>query len=221
MPVYEEPKKKWGWPHYLAIGCGGCLFLAIVCPFLFGLLGFFFYSSKMGSPASHRAGSYHYGSWPQCATATIALPGSYGTLTYRHSLPQGAGSAYDGSRGLKIASPGGAKQEWPLPYSHLSQVKVGVYWHPVNAGKGPFVRFLDASGESVLDLGRREVGSVSRSGGRIYSADYEYNNMMFSTGGKPPADLTGALSSGNSTYLGSIVLSGKKLVFVPAAGKRP
>lgn len=246
MPVYESEKKGWGWPAYVAIGCGGCLFLLLIVPFVGGLVAALFMGRTMNTAMQQamnptpikRTGPYRWGYWSQASSVAITLPDG-SRLTYGHGLIDPK-STVKGERAIKIVTAGGHSQEWPLAYSQQTAVKVGVYWHPASGGQGPFVRFSDATGESVLDLQRREVGSVGRSAGRMYMSDYAYDNTSFkqsgpstttvngktittfqSASGTPALDVTAALSSANCTYLGSIVRKGSKLVFVHAPGKRP
>ena len=246
MPVYEAEKKGWGWPAYVAVGCGGCLVLLLVVPFVGGLVAMLFMGRTMHTAVQQaanptpikRTGPYDYGYWSESATVAISLPGGNGQLTYGHYLLDPKLST-GGQRGLRLSVSGG-RQEWPLQYSPQSSVKVGTYWHPAKGGKGPFVRFCDATGESALDLQRREVGSVGRSAGHAYLCNYAYDNTSFqssgpmtatvngktittfkSANGTPAPDVTAALSSSNCKYLGSIVRKGNKLVFVPATGKKP
>jgi hypothetical protein len=242
MPVYEQPKRTWGWFHYLLAGCGGCVVLAIVACFAAGFIGYFYVSKHPNLYAPNGPGSYHFRYWSQSATASLVLPEGYGTLTYGHLLLNtgGSQSARGGERALILLTNAGMPQEWPLPYSRQVAVKVDVNWHPQKGGRGPFLGLSDVTRESVLDLQRRKVGEVRRSGGKVYMADYMYNNHGFmvrsrngraaggtpartshSAGGKPTNDLTLVLSPSNCTQLGSIVRSGNRLVFVPVSGKRP
>ncbi len=241
MPVYEEPK-GWGWVHYVALGCGGCLVLVLIVfvggSLFVGHMVSKTFSSGMAPPK--RTGPYHWGNWSSAASVSIPLPNGHGTLTYGHELIDPS-LHYGGGRGLRLVGPKGTTQEWPLQYSDQTAVRVGVYWHPAKNGQGPFVRFQDATGESVLDLGRREVGSVGRAAGKAYMSDYAYDDTSFSPGGgttetdasgkttttfesadgTPATDVTSALSPGNCTYLGSIIRSGNKLIFkaAPSGGK--
>lgn len=234
MPVYEPEKKGCGWAGYLAAGCGGCLLLAVIA-----VVGMGLYVrhavSRVLKPTVKRTGSYHYHSWSSSPQVSFALPDG-STLSYAHYLPgmQAVQVPGEGERALRWLPRTGKSQEWPLPYSQQMSVRVGVYWHSAKNGQGPFVRFFDATTNSVLDLRRREVGSVERPGAKSYMADYAYDDYSFTSGfqwsssgsppmsanGKPAIDITRVVKPSNCTYLGSIIRKGNALVFVPAS-RRP
>lgn len=242
MPVYEPERKGWGWPAYLAIGCGGCVVLVILVLVGSTVLGIFVARRAMNQAMNPvpitRTKPYDWGYWSQAPNVVVALPDG-SRLTYAHGLIHTSAmqQPVDGQRGIKIAA-GGRSQEWPLLYSPVAAVKVGVYWHPSRGGQGPVIRFLDATGESALDLQRREAGDIGRSGGRAYLAYYAYDDTTFcgsssestTTNGKattkyfsadltPARDVTAVLTSQNCRYLGSIVRKGNKLIFVPAPSR--
>lgn len=222
-------------PFYLAVGCGLSLLLLVL-----GIFGLRWYIGSILNRALNPApvkfaGTYTFG-YPASPCVSLLLPDNATKLTYMHFLVSPKNSqAGEGERALRIVS-AGKSREWPLPYSHLAKVRVGLYWYPATAGKGPCLLLYDATGESVLDLGRGRVGMLRRVHGKSLVADYEYNNQVFeypavelsgsdvtkftSISGKPATDLTSVITPTNCRYLGSIVQYGKMLRFVRTSGVR-
>jgi len=226
LPVYEYERKGWAWWQYVAVGCGGCALLGVIGSFAIGLFFTYTVRKAMTSPPPKSA-PYHYNYWSQTATAKIALPGTYGTLVYGQRKPGAKGPAYLGRQGVvKVVQPNGGAREWPLMVS--GGAKVEVYWHPAMSGMGPFVRLYDMGNESLLDLGRGEVGAAIRSGPTVMMMDTPYPGGKASGGSggfssppgmRAPIDVTAALAAGNCTHLGAIVHSGGKPKYVPSGAK--
>lgn len=235
----EEHKRELPWLGYIALGCGILILIAIIA--LVGLVLMIggqvsrVLTSTLNPQPIRRTAPYRFGYSSQAARVSIHLPDSHGTLTYMNCVivpnPKSSGG---GERGLRLTKGNRLIQEWPLVYSCVPLVRVSVYWYPRANGHGPFVRLYDATGESILDLGRSEVGEIYRVNGHIYLGDYQYSDTEFSSGigteddssgkvlrvlgadGKPARDVTSALDSRRARYLGTIVGSGYKLIFRPS-----
>lgn len=234
-------QKGWNWLPILGIGCGAILLLClIVVVVLFLWIRSTFhavFNQTFSSTPPVRTKPYDYGYQAEAAKTTIVLPDGIGTLTYMHMLMQ-KGIMYGGKRAISIRFTKGKTQQWPLIYSSLMDVRVGMYWYSAKNGEGPFLCFYDATGELVLDIERREIGEIVRKNGKTFLGYYGYNDTEFSSGvecsydakgnvigvrganGKPARDVTSALSNSNRVYLGTIVRVGNKLVFHPAKGSR-
>jgi hypothetical protein len=190
----------------------------------------------MNPPPIKSSGHYSFGYSASAANVSIKLPDKTREISYIHYLisPKNDHGG-EGERCLRVVS-SGKTREWPLPYSHMRDVRIGVYWYSAKAGKGPYLRVSDATGQSVLDLGRGEVGMYSRIRGHAFMADYLYNEGDFqgatvsttssgnspvyttieSANGKPAIDVTSTCKPDNCRYLGSIIQIGNNLKFVPA-----
>lgn len=233
MSIYDQSEQRpLRWPFYLATGCGICIFLVVI-----GVFALRWWVQKqlaymMNPPPIKSSGHYTFGYSASAANVSVKLPDKKGQVTYIHYLISPKNDqAGEGERCLRVVS-SGKTREWPLPYSHMRDVRVGVYWHSAKAGNGPYLRVSDVIGQSVLDLGRGEVGMYSRIRGHAFIADYLYNEGQFqgpsmwsdSTGvtsiesanGKPAIDVTSAFKPDNCRYLGSIIQIGNNLKFVPA-----
>lgn len=236
MPVIEPPKRKTAWPQIIGFTCGGCAVLAVIV----GIVGYFWVSRQVSSfvnqlanptpPSMKDAASFKFMYNGKAATCSLRLPDGYGDLTYSHLL---SGTFYCwGERAVKVTRKTGKSREWPLPYSPLTKVKVGVYWYAEKNGEGPFLRFYDATGSSILDLKTGKIGRLEQNGGNYYFSYYAYNDGNFySSGlavttddkgrvisvedekGNPAPKASAAISSNNCTYLGSIIRKGCSLVF--------
>lgn len=232
MPVYEEPRSGGKWWKILLAGCAG-ITVIIVCVIV--LVTIYISRSVSGMmsssapPPKSSASLYKVPSDPKPAKCSFMLPSGFNKITYYHTLPN---PVYWGERGIRITYSAGMSHDWPLPYSHLRNVKIGVYWYEAKNGLGPFIRFYDASGNSVLDLGNNEIGDICKFRGSYVFARYAYSLGEFSGGcgittdssgkvlsvtdpyGNPARNVSAAINPANCTYLGSIVLKGNKLVFV-------
>ncbi|MCE5199381.1 MAG: hypothetical protein ABFD54_04855 [Armatimonadota bacterium] len=235
MPVVERRKSPI-WPIYLAGGCIAVLVLATIAVVsVFLMIRSSMHNAMQSMLNPHpivRMQPYSFGYSSNSASTKVQLPGGFGTLTYMHCLldPKSKMPG-SGQRAIKLVFSNGSTQQWPLMYSSQVNVKVSVYWYAGANGKGPFVKFYDATGESALDLQRCEIGSIDCSGKRIYMSDYGYNDTEFRTGshewstgkpvkyfsasGKPATDVTLVMTPNNCTCLGTIFRHGNKLVFTP------
>jgi hypothetical protein len=74
----------------------------------------------------------------------------------------------------------GAEVE-PLPYN-LGDKGIDVYWHEAIAKEGPFVRLCDASGEYLVDLGRKTTGLMARHKGVTFVSELRPGDNMVSWG---------------------------------------
>lgn len=234
MSDIDQQKRHPRWPIYLLSGCGVLVILgiiAVVCVLLTIRTGFIRITDEMLNPKPIvRTAPYHFGYEDQAAKVSIKLPNDYGTIVYEHDLID-TREMCGGQRAVLLRCNNSIKQEWPLPYYSLGNVKVGVYWYPATSNQGPILRFYDASGESALDFGQNEVGQIARSGGKAFLCYYAYNNTEFSSSmskqaasggsmkyysadGSPANDITSVSAPSNCIYLGSIIRKGNKLVFV-------
>lgn len=233
MPVCEPKNDGPKWPMYVGIGCAGALLL-----FVIAIVGLFFWiratvrgpvKTLMSNAPVKRTKPYAFGYNGTAAKVTLRLPDG-SLLTYMQEIGP-AGSHYGGQRALRLVFGKGAKQEWPLVQCDPAMGKVGVYWHPAKQGQGPFVRLYDDTGESLLDLKRREVGELFKDYRTYFMSDHAYNDHEFRSGygyskgpkteyfsasGKPAINVTPVLSPLNCRYLGSVVRKGNGLIFVPS-----
>lgn len=231
MPVYEEPKSSGKWWKILLAGCAG-ITVIIVCVIVLATIYISRSISGMmsSSPPQPKSSTslYEVPSDINTATCSFVLPSGFNKLTYYHILPN---PLLWGDRGIRMTYSAGMSQDWPLPYNHLKNVRVGVYWYEAKNGLGPFIRFYDASGSYVLDLRTREVGDLKIFKGSFMFVKYTYSNTEFTSGigystdssgkliitdsyGNPARNVSSAINPANCTYLGSIVMKGNKLVFV-------
>lgn len=203
----------------LVWGCVGSIVIVLGAYIAFAVWVNRTIATLMSSPSTPpvRTKPYAFGYGSECAHVEIQLPDGYGTITYMHGLfEKGPEYPHFGARALHLAMKEGKTQKWPLLYSPLDDVRVGFYWYPEKTGLGPFLRLYDATGEALLDLKRKEIGEMSRTGASIQMYDYAYDDYSFMKGAIPPVDVTSAVCPGNCKYLGSVIRHEDKLVFMPA-----
>lgn len=235
MPVYEPGKKGWGWPAYLAVGCGGCAVLVII--FLVGstMVGLYFAKKTMNQMMS--------GSMQGTSRISVGLPDGNGKLTYWFNPLNSSGrtTSSGGIQGMGLTPPHGKPQQWILPFRQHNVAKLDVSWYAAKKGHGPLVRLKDNEDEVLLDVQRHKAGLITRAKGRAYvtnlspgtsdmfsppgssmiSTSDQTGDAPKSADGTPAKDVTALLSPTNCQHLGIIVCKGNKLVFVPASGKKP
>jgi hypothetical protein len=231
MPVIDAADRRGkGWPFYVALGCGGCLVMTVLLFVGMGLFMRYMISRTLGTPTSppKSVSAYRFHDRKSATTCVVPLPD--GTqIRYMQILP-GA------HRAVEMVWRGHGKVERPLVYYPNKNVRVGLYWYPQKNGLGPYVRTQDADGEHVIDPRLGLTRRLLRKHGFVFAgalaqdaAGYSYSSSSFLgrptkvTGvtleGQPAPDMTATFGSDKGIYIGSIVQSGKKLVFVPAKGR--
>jgi hypothetical protein len=186
-----------------------------------------------------RTKPYSFKSKYRAAKVSIGLPDGQGKLIYMHYLNMRGHIVFSSERAIEIVPTKGVTQEWPLADNNLPNTRVGLYWYPAKNGKGPLLGFYDAGGKSFLDFQKREVGEILQVNSRTYLGYYAYNDLEFRSGisqlydpsakimrvvganDQLATDVTTLVAGSKRTYLGSIVLSGNKLVFVSGKTKTP
>ncbi len=233
MPVYEPQKTSWKWWQILAASCGGII-LILACTIIIGSIYLTRQISRhvsgimSGTPPKKNSTPYTISSGSGFSECSLILPSGFNKLTYYYSLPNPYGKW--GERSIKITDKSGKSQEWPLPQCKIKNLKVGIYWYEAKNGVGPFIRFYDPGESAVLDLKKREVGGLFKIKSSYVVADYAYNDTSFywctritdSSGnlsitdahGNPARNVSSVINSANSTYLGTIVIYGNKLVLI-------
>lgn len=235
----EQCNRGCGWPVYVAVGFG---VIVLICVFSFVLI-----ARNIGDQMAKqmkvclnptpvvatRPYSFRYET--SAAKTAIVLPNGQGRLFYMQSLDSNSSPC---NRAIKLVSSKGNHREWPLPSANLPDINVKVYWYPAKNGDGPFLSFQDESAHSFLDFQKHDIGDICSLDGQTFIGYYGYNDKTFVSGvmcqsvvgsktvqacvasGKPGRDVTAFMAVSRKIYLGSIVSSGKKIVFVPAKNKQ-
>lgn len=235
----SRDERGWSWSSCFGIGCASVL-LGIL------IIGAVVVSSvrreiaKMFNPSPIvRVKPYHFQCESTAMKVSLVLPDQYGTLVYMADLTTDLGPDASKERAIMLITSTGKTTEWPLPGFNARNTRVGLYWYSAASGYGPFLEFYDKEGRSFLDLKTQEVGEMLFENHQAFFSYYTYNDNSFSSGmsyesdngrltkvtgadGKPARDLTAVFAASKKTYLGSIILSGRKMVFHPVkTAKKP
>jgi hypothetical protein len=237
MPVVDNTDhKKRNWPLIIGGGCCGCLVLAVaiyavvvmivLAPAVREIYADIGNSSPSPAP-SGTVSAYRFSGRANAATCVVPLPHSSNALQYMHVLGTGK-TPGAGERAVRLMSSGRTFKERPLLYYPSAKIRVGLYYRAGKAGNPSYVRLYDGTGESAIDLNSGNTICLTRSRGHVYSNDcadwidssnYNSNYRTTTPSSHPAGDVTATFGKDKGQYIGSIVQSGKKLVFVPAKGK--
>lgn len=238
MPYEDNNRKYPKWLPYTGAGCGvGCLTVAVIVWFVIIMpmrTAVNSIKAQMNTPTHPIvSGTYKFSYTTGASSCKVNLPDGAGSITYLHVLHDGSGSIYgDGQRAIRYTANGMKTVECPLQYFQPVNVRVGCYWYPKKNGHGPFLRFYDSCGESVLDIDRGVTRDIIKVENQLFAGDYaadssssEYSidktkSPPVVTGmiinGVPADDVTKQFGADKGIYIGSIVRKGNLLKFEPA-----
>lgn len=163
--------------------------------------------------------------WKPCLAHTLS-DGTMISVAFRQAHPFLA--EYD--RKVIVAPPTGPSVELAMPMNVGGRTKMNVYFYPQEDGAGPFIRFQDQWGETLLDLPRRVLRMMLRIEGIAYAGDLrgdasagwsilEGGEPSVRIGGRPAERLTGRLAAPGQ-YLGRLDGTKGPVVFIAASAEK-
>jgi len=159
--------------------------------------------------------------WVECA---IPLPDPSYRLVFLERRIHPMLAEYDYM--VRFRSPGLAEAERPLPTNTGGRTEMNVYWYSSSPGGGPYLRFQDKDGETLVDFQKSRTRRLLRIRGAVYAGDLagdpsygvleSHGKLEVDIGDQPAEKVTEGYATRPGTYLGRIDGQDAPLRFIPA-----